>query len=248
MIFTGSLYANEKHALLNNNINEIITPHLSIKQAGASDTKDFVALVADHKVSRFMFCAEASEAEIKKMTDSWFKTKILAPILFSLPYTWTSYRWMVRKKATENESNQEEVIGSLSLMKLKDKNILAALKTVDQEHYQQYMNLGVSLKHSEWGKGYAKESVFALLSKIFVAQDFQHVPGVALLINKDNQQCLKCVMKKNEQTGQFPFTCHTDVYLPKGFKIIHKPCTVKLFTVKKEDFLKLLGSTVYNNN
>lgn len=247
MIFTGSLYANEKQALLNNNINDFTTTHLSIKKAGFTDAKHFVALVADHRVSRFMFCAEASESDIKNMTSSWF-TKIVAPIAFLLPAKWISHRWMIRKTRDIEDSNHQEVIGSLSLMNLNDKNILDAIKTVDQENYKDYLNLGISLKPTEWGKGYADESVFALLSKLFVAQEFQQVAGVALLVNKDNERCLNWVMKKNKPNKRLPLTYHPDVYLPNGFKIIHKPCTAKLFTVKKEDFLKLLGSTVYNNN
>lgn len=248
IVLALNFYASERQPLLTDTqINDFTTHHLSIKKAGFTDAKHFVALVADHRVSRFMFCAEASESDIKNMTGSWF-TKIVAPIAFLLPAKWISYRWMIRKTGDNKDSNQEEVIGSLSLMNLNDKNILDAIKTVDQEKYKDYMNLGVSLKPTEWGKGYADESVFALLSKLFVAQEFQQVAGVALLVNKDNERCLNWVMKKNKPNKRLPLTYHPDVYLPNGFKIIHKPCTAKLFTVKKEDFLNLLSSTRNNTN
>lgn len=247
-LLATQVYASERQALINNtDITNIITPHLTIEKAGITDAKHFVALASDHKVSRYMFCSEASEDDIKKIADSWFKTKIVAPLVFLMPSKWTFHRWMIRKTDVEKPANEHEVIGSLSIMNLDDKNILELLRKYDPEHYTNYMNLGLCLKPSEWGKGYARESLYALLSKLFVANEFKQLKGLALCINKDHERCINCVMKKNESNARRPFVYQGEVYLPNGFtKVVPKPCTVKCFTVNREDFLQFSG--IRNNN
>ncbi|MFZ5954284.1 MAG: GNAT family N-acetyltransferase [Candidatus Dependentiae bacterium] len=246
--FSALIKAHEKLALVNNtDPNYIITPHLTIQKAGVTDAKHFVTLASDHQVSRYMFCSEASEDDIKKIADSWFKTKIVAPLVFLMPSKWTFHRWMIRKTDAEKPANEHEVIGSLSIMNLDDKNILELLRKYDPEHYKNYPNLGLCLKPSEWGKGYARESLYALLSKLFVANEFKQLKGLALCINKDHERCINCVMKKNEGNARKPFVYHGEVYLPNGFtKVVPKPCTVKCFTVNREDFLQFSG--IRNNN
>lgn len=244
--FILSAYAGEQITLPNQTINNIRTAHLVIKKSEFKDHSGFIALISDYNVSRFMFGAEATQEEINELAKSQFKTKFLAPLMFALPTRLVGHRWMIRKSNPETE--QLELIGSLAILKIEKKEIKDLIRQHDPENYKNYLNIGILLKSLEWGKGYARESIFALISELFAAKEFKHITGLVISVNHNHERCLKAIMK-NENEAKAPFVYRGEVTLPKGFtKYMPKACTTKNFTLTKEDFLQFVGLNRKNNN
>lgn len=238
--FAASLNASEKQALLQKvHLDEITTDHLSIKKSRFSDAKHFIELVSDYEVSRCIFGAEATQEQVKKLADSWINTKLFVPFMFALPASLKGvHRWMIRKDTvTEQGEKKNEVIGTMTIGNISIPEVVDLIKKSDPQHYENYMNLSLLLKQAEWNKGYARESITALLSKVFVAQEFAQLKGLILLTSSDNKHCIKCLMN-NEQEAKKPFTYQGEINLPNGFiKFMRKECVLKFFMLKKDDFL-----------
>ncbi|BDC34965.1 hypothetical protein Noda2021_09230 [Candidatus Dependentiae bacterium Noda2021] len=240
------IHTAEKLALVNNTATDpIITPHLTLQRAGAKQAADFVNLVSDLEVSRYMFVAPLSQEKLNAMTQSTFKTKIFAPLFFALPefaqrkLAGAGPRWIIK-------DNLDKSIGSLSLSTVPQdvKNFLES-KGIDSTNYE---NLGLILKPSAWNKGYAKETVFTALSRIFNNPKFAYLKGVTLCVNTDHQYALSKLISSKTNHAKAPVKHHGQVYLPHGFhKLVPDACTAECFTISKEDFMPLLGNSNNNN-
>lgn len=240
-----TILAGEKLALVNNSsLDTIITPRLTLQKAGAKQAADFVNLVTDLEVSRYMFVAPLTQEKVDAMKQSTFKTKIFAPLFFALPefaqrkLAGAGPRWMIK--------DQEDIsIGSLSLSTPPERveNFLKS-KGFDSTNYE---NLGLILKPSAWNKGYAKEIIFTALSRLFNNPKFAYLKGVTLCVNTDHDTALSKLISKKTHQVKAPVTHHGQVYLPNGFhKIVPNACTAECFTISKDDFMPLLGNNTNN--
>lgn len=239
------LQAQEKLAINNNSIDTIISAHLTLQKAGRKDAADFVSLINDLEVSRYMFVAPITQEKIDAIKQSKFKTNILAPLFFALPefaqrkLAGAGPRWMIKDK-------ENNIIGSLSLSTLPD-GVKEFLKTkgINSNNYE---NLGLTLKPSVWHKGYAKETIFVALSKLFNNKKYTHLKGVALCVNKDHTMALERLINKKTKDAKKPITYQGELFLPNGFhKIAPEACYAECFTISKDDFMPLLGTSNNNN-
>lgn len=218
-----SLLANEHTLLSKSQIKTINTINLVLTKSKASDAPDFIRLVSQYEVSRFMFCSEAPETKIQKLAKSKFATKVLAPLMLKHDSIGGSF-WIIKKNTLEEQGNNH-MIGFVGLTSL-HKKVKKLVRTIDRNNYKQYMNIGVSLEPGEWGKGYAKESLCALMSAVFASKKYKHVKGLTITVNSDHTRCLATLM--NGESTKQPLVYQGELALPKGFsKLVPTPARLK---------------------
>lgn len=195
------------------------------------DATEFIALVKDPEVCKFLFVAEATPEEVKQIASS-IKTKLSAAFTFMIQNS-VFPRWMIKERRTNN------YIGCITLSPITP-TVSRFLKECDDSFTGNYMNFGIALKKSEWHKHYAAQAMKAFLSSIFDSNEYRSLCGVVLCINCSNHNGMNMV--KNPQTDDIkkPFVYRGEINFPKGFcTILPKTCVAQCFTVSREDFLAL---------
>lgn len=245
MIFASNVCASEKQALAQNtNIDEIKTDRLCLRKtgflSGFSDAKHMIDIVSEYEVSRCIFGAEATQEFINDLKNSWFQTKIFVPFMFLIPGRLKGlYRWMINKDTISAQGEKKnEVNGTVTLETISKPEIVEFIKKHDPQDHQNYMNLSILLKKADWNKGYAKESITALFSRVLATNQFKHLKGLILMTTPENDRSLNCLME-DEHSARKPLVYHGDITMPKGLnKYMPKECVLKCFMLTKEDFLK----------
>ncbi|BDC34964.1 hypothetical protein Noda2021_09220 [Candidatus Dependentiae bacterium Noda2021] len=231
-----ALCASENAPLVTNkSLDTIVLDNVTLKKAGAKDASDYINLVSDINVSRYLLGAPITQEKIDAINKSTFKTKIMAPLVFALPEFLTRRlfhagpRWMIKDQS-------DATIGSLSLATppAEIKQFLIS-KGINSNHYD---NLAITLKASEWKKGYAKETIFACLKRVFNNERYQNIKGIVLCFNKENTVALNRLLDSQTQQAKQPVVYQGEINLPKDFSnIAPEAFTAACFTISKNDFL-----------
>ncbi|BDC34968.1 hypothetical protein Noda2021_09260 [Candidatus Dependentiae bacterium Noda2021] len=196
-----------------------------------SDASEFVALVKDPDVCKFLFVAEATPEEAEQIASS-LKTKLSAAFAFMIPNS-VFPRWMIKEKRSNN------YIGCITLSAI-NPTIALLLKQCDQELTGNYLNFGIAIKKSEWHKHYAMQAMKAFLSSIFTSNEYRDIKGIVFCTNPSNKNGLNLVQNPNTQQVKKPFVYHGEINFPQGFcKTLPKACVAHCFTLSKKNFFDI---------
>lgn len=247
-LFVTVSFAAEKTSLLKNNtsLDLIELPYIKLTKAVMADADHFVNNLAGNiEVSRFMFGAEISQEEVEAKKNSK-RVKLLAKIFFASP-TWLSKlafgagaRWTIK-------DNNDARIGSIGLSALPP--VIKDFLKSQGINGDKYENMSVSLEPVAQNKKYAKQAVYALLERIFNSAEYRQIDGIAWCINKNNEHALQCLTNKNTHEFKSPIMYHGEVHIPNGFSTVApRPCDIKCFTIKRNNFLAIQYTKKNNNN
>lgn len=198
------------------------------------DAADFVALVKDPEVCKFLFVAEASPEETDKIACG-IRAKL--SVAFQLAIGSTAFpRWIIKQKS------ENVCIGSIMLSDLNGTLAHYIKNNADIDPHG-YKNFGIALKKSEWGKGLATQIMNTFLASIFASNEYSYLKGIVFCTNRNNQNGLRLVQNPLTQQVKKPYVYCGELNFPKGFcSTLPKACIAQCFTMSKEDFLEIYES------